>query len=202
MDAIRGSTYVVHMASPFGFSGGVEGLITPAVNGTMAAMKACQAAGVKRCVVTSSCAAIAFCAEADRPTGKFNESHWTDCNRPEGTHPYLQSKTLAEKAAWDFQKALPAAEKFEIVVICPGFIMGPPLKKESSTSIDFTKKLMEGRMPKISSDHMMFVDIRNAAEAHLMAIKKPEAANRRFILCHSSPTYLEYAAPIEAKFRP
>ena len=80
--------------------------------------------------------------------------------------------------------------------------MGPPLKKESSTSIDFTKYLLEGKMPKISSDHMMFVDIRNVAEAHLLAIKKPEAANKRYILCESTPTYLDYAAPLEAKYRP
>lgn len=131
IDAIRGSTYVVHMASPFQMTGGEEGIVKPAVNGTMAAMKACQAAGVKRCVLTSSCASIAFCAEADRPE-IFNESHWTDLDRPEGVHPYLKSKTLAEKVAWDFQKTLPAGEKFELVAICPGLIMGPPLKTDSS----------------------------------------------------------------------
>ena len=182
-------------------TGGEEGLVKPAVNGTMAAMKACQAAGVKRCVVTSSCASIAFCAEANRPE-IFNESHWSDVDRPEGLHPYLKSKTLAEKVAWDFQKALPAAEKFEIVTICPGLVMGPPLKKESSQSIDFTKFLMEGKKEKIGSDHMMFVDIRNVAEAHFLAVKKPEAANKRYILCESTPTYLDYAAPLEAKYRP
>ena len=166
INAIKGSTYVVHMASPFGFTGGEEGLVKPAVEGTMAVMKACQGAGVKRCVVTSSCASIAYCAEANRPE-LFNESHWTDVDRPEGINPYFKSKTLAEKAAWDFQKTLPAAEKFEIVTICPGFVMGPPLKKESSISIDFTKNLMEGKKTEISSDHMMFVDVRNVAEAHL-----------------------------------
>ena len=101
INAIKGSTYVVHMASPFAFTGGEEGLVKPAVAGTMGAMKACQAAGVKRCVVTSSVASIAFCAEANRPE-IFNESHWSDPDRPEGLHPYLKSKTLAEKTAWDF----------------------------------------------------------------------------------------------------
>ena len=80
--------------------------------------------------------------------------------------------------------------------------MGPPLKKENSTSIDFTKTLMEGTKPKIGGDHMMFVDVRNVAEAHLLAIKKPEAANKRYILCESTPSYLDYAAPLEAKYRP
>ena len=103
IDACRGSTYVVHMASPFFMQGNEDTLVTPAVNGTLAAMKACQAAGVKRCVVTSSCAAVSYVAEADRPAdGIFNESHWSDVNRPDGLHPYLKGKTLAEKAAWDF----------------------------------------------------------------------------------------------------
>ena len=62
IDAIAGSTYVVHLASPFFFGGDAneETMVKPAVNGTLAAMRACKAAGVRRCVVTSSCAAIQF----------------------------------------------------------------------------------------------------------------------------------------------
>ena len=203
IDAIRGSTYVVHMASPFFMKGNEETLVAPAVNGTLAAMKACQAAGVKRCVVTSSVASVMFMAEADRPADNvFNESHWSNPDRPEGFHPYLKSKTLAEKTAWDFQKALPEAERFEIVTICPGFIMGPPLKKESSTSIDWMKNLLDGTTKEISSGTSTIVDVRDVAQAHLLAIKNAKAANRRFLLVHSNPSYLEYAAPVEAKYRP
>ena len=91
------------MASPFSYSGTEETLVGPAVNGTFSVMKACYAAGVKRVVVTSSCASVSSVAETDRPeNGIFNESHWSDPNRPEGLLPYLKSKTLAERAAWDF----------------------------------------------------------------------------------------------------
>jgi len=103
IDALAGSTYVVHVASPFFMSDDPEKLITPAVNGTIAAMKGCQAAGVRRCVITSSCAAIQCTAEADKPADRiYDESHWSNPDRPEGMLNYLKSKTLAEKAAWDF----------------------------------------------------------------------------------------------------
>jgi len=55
---------------------------------------------------------------------------------------YPKSKVLAEKAAWDFQAALPEDQKFEIVTICPGFVMGPPLRKEAFTSGNWMVGLM------------------------------------------------------------
>ena len=101
---VAGSTFVVHVASPFYMSQNEEELVRPAVDGTLACMRACKAAGVRRCVVTSSCAAVQCVAKADRPAPgeKFDESYFSDENRPEGISAYLKSKTLAEKAAWEF----------------------------------------------------------------------------------------------------
>jgi len=64
------------------------------------------------------------------------------------------------------------------------------------------KRLMEGAMDPISADHLGAVDVRDCGTAHLLAIKNPAAANRRFTLCHSSPSFQEYAAPVAAKYRP
>ena len=108
-------------------------------------MKACKAAGVRRIVITSSCAAVQAVADADRPADQtFDESYWSNPDRPQGMIPYLKSKTLAEKAAWDFQTALPDDQKFEVVTICPSAILGPPLRKEDFTSSMFVKALMGG----------------------------------------------------------
>ena len=108
-------------------------------------MKACQLAGVRRCVITSSCVSIYNVAKADKPAGgTFTEAHWSNPDRPEGMDGYSKSKTLAEKAAWDFQAALPASKKFEIVTINPGFIMGPPISKQSGTSITYISNLLTG----------------------------------------------------------
>lgn len=103
-------------------------------------------------------------AQADKPANlTYNESHWSNADRPEGMGLYFKSKTLAEKAAWDFTAALPAEEKFEIVTICPGFIMGPPLRKEPSTSTGWMKGLLEGTMTSLSADHCCAVDVRDVA---------------------------------------
>ena len=135
IDAVAGATYVVHIASPFFFGGTEEEVITPAVNGTLACMRACEAAGVRRCVITSSVASVMNMAEADKPADRtFDESHWSNPDRPEPMSNYPKSKTLAEKAAWDFVAALPEDKKFEVVTICPSFVMGPPLRKENFTS--------------------------------------------------------------------
>ena len=143
--AIKGSTYVVHLASPFFFSKNENDLIKPAVDGTNAVMKACELAGVRRCVVTSSCASVFNVAKADRPAnGLFNESHWSNPDRPEGLDGYSKSKVLAEKAAWDFKDALPVNKRFELVTICPGFIFGPPLSKQSGTSVGYISAIMTG----------------------------------------------------------
>ena len=110
--AIAGSTYVAHTASPFLIDGPNDDdyFIRPAVNGTLAVMRACRMAKVKRVVLTSSIVSIMDVPKAKMPA-VYNESHWSDVNRAEGMTPYNKSKTLAEKAAWDFVEALPEGEK-------------------------------------------------------------------------------------------
>ena len=80
--------------------------------------------------------------------------------------------------------------------------MGPPLRKEEFTSGSWFKSLIEGTMDPIMSMHCCFVDVRDVAQAHLLAVKNLAAANRRFLLVHSSPTFQEYAAPVAEKYRP
>ena len=143
-------------------------MVKPAVNGTLAVMKACSAAGVKRCVITSSIAACQHLASDDKPADRtFNEGHWSNPDRPEGLGLYVKSKTLAEKAAWDYQASLPEDQRFDIVTILPGFVVGPPLKKEHFASGGFVKRLMTGQMEEVSSEHCGAVDVRDVAKAHL-----------------------------------
>ena len=129
IDAIAGSTYVAHTASPFVMTVTKENkddLIKPAVEGTLAALEGAKAAGCKRVVVTSSMASVMFTAEANKPADLvWRENHWSDPDRPEGMNPYLESKTLAERAAWKFVEDLAEGEKFELVTVNPCFILGP-----------------------------------------------------------------------------
>ena len=125
--AIEGSTYVAHVASPFVLKEpkNEDELIKPAVYGTLSALKACRINKVKRIVITSSMVAIYEVKKEDYPDDSiFTEEHWTDV---ESCGVYTKSKTLAEKAAWDYVRELPEEEKFEVVTINPSLIIGPAL---------------------------------------------------------------------------
>lgn len=102
MKACEGSTYIVHTASPFPLDKPKDPeneLYKPAVNGTMSVMKAAQANKVKRVVITSS--VVAIYETKDKLTKHtFTPEDWTDI---ESAAPYPKSKTMAERAAWDFQ---------------------------------------------------------------------------------------------------
>ena len=104
-------------------------------------MRGAQKHKVQRIVVTSSCASI--WKPSDKNQTHFTPDVWTDTDS-KGCAAYEKSKTLAEKAAWDFLKALPENERFELVCINPGLIMGPNLNKCNFTSGDIVKGLLMG----------------------------------------------------------
>ena len=203
--AIAGSTYVVHTASPFYYPKEEEEVVKPAVEGTMSVMHACVAANVKRCVITSSIVSIICMAQQDKPdieTGFYDETCWSNPERPEGLGPYPKSKTLAEKAAWDFQKSLPEDKRFEIVTVCPCFVMGPTLIPGGFYSADYMMKYFDGRKKEIGKSSMGIVDVRDVSKLHLEAVRRPDVANQRF-LAYSERIYgNQFNEWIAAEFGP
>ena len=167
MSACSGSTYIVHTASPFPIENPTheDELIKPAVEGTLAIMKAAKANKVKRVVITSSIAAIMVTRDENKT--KFSVEDWSDTSIAQ---PYEKSKTLAEKAAWDFIKNLPNNEKFEVVTINPGLVLGPNLNEAQFSSGDIIKKFMMREMPGLPYVSMPVVDVRDVAEAHFRGL--------------------------------
>ena len=100
-------------------------LIRPAVEGTKTVLEACKATGVRRVSITSSAASVVECDPADAPD-VFDESIWSNPDRL-GLGAYERSKTLAERAAWDFVEKLPEGQKIELTTVCPGMVLGPTL---------------------------------------------------------------------------
>jgi len=178
--AIEGCDYVVHTASPFPDTVPKDEnvVIKPAVEGTLAVMRAAHKHKVKRVVITSSVAAILMHTHAGKKDS-YNEADWSEL---EACQPYEKSKTLAEKAAWDFLEALPSDEKFELVTINPSLILGPSLVSSDFTSGVILQKIMGGKFPGMPRIMYPVVDVRDCAKAHLQAIKVEEAKNKRFIL--------------------
>jgi nucleoside-diphosphate-sugar epimerase len=176
-EAVQGCDYVLHVASPFppAQPRDPDELIVPARDGTLRVLRAGLDAGVKRIVVTSSVAAIAGGAKAsDMP---LTEENWTDLSFSE-LSPYVQSKTIAEQAAWELVRGRDAVER--LAVVNPGAIIGPVLSDDHSFSLQAIERLLKG-MPGVPRIGFSFVDVRDVAAMQVEAMLAPEAGGERFI---------------------
>ncbi|MGL4397287.1 MAG: SDR family oxidoreductase [Hyphomicrobium sp.] len=179
-DAMRGAAFVAHTASPFPIEQPNDGdaLIRPARDGTLRVFGAAHRAGVKRIVLTSSTVAVMYPA-AFAPGHVFSERDMTDDTRAELT-PYIRSKTMAEKAAWDFGQRVASAP--ELAVINPGFVQGPALDDDLSTSHELYRLIARGIYPAAPRIRFPVCDVRDVAAAHVEALIRPQAAGERFIV--------------------
>lgn len=180
-EAMDGIDFVQHVASPFPAAqpAHADELIIPARDGALRVLRAAKAAGVPRVVLTSSVAAV------DNGWGKtgpdqFDESHWTQLDGPGQVGFYAQSKTIAERAAWDYVEG--EGQGLELAVINPAGVMGPVMSEDVSTSISMILQPLRKAFPAYPHLHQGIVDVRDIAAAHIAAMEKPEAAGQRFIM--------------------
>jgi dihydroflavonol-4-reductase len=176
--AMAGLDYVLHVASPMPLQSPKDenDLIRPAREGTLRVLRAARDAGVKRVVVTSSTGAIAYGHEPR--SQPFHETDWSDLAGAD-VHAYIKSKTLAERAAWDFVAG--EGRGLELAVINPVGIFGPALGPDYSGSIELIRALMAGAMPAVPQLHFGLVDVRDVADLHIRAMTNPAARGERFI---------------------
>ncbi|MGY3451253.1 SDR family oxidoreductase [Bradyrhizobium sp. USDA 4353] len=195
--AAEGCDYVLHIASPLPdyVPKDENELIVPARDGTLRVLRAARDAGVKRVVLTSSFSAVAYGhSPRDRP---FDEADWTDLDGPD-VQPYPKSKTLAERAAWDFLAREGGA--LELATICPVAVLGPVLSADFSPSIALVQALMQGRAPLAPQIYLGLVDVRDVADLHLRAMTDPAARGERFLAVAGPPlSVLEIAAVLRRR---
>jgi len=179
-EAVEGAAVVVHMASPFPIAqpDDPDDLIRPARDGTLRVLRAATRAQAKRVVLTSSSVAI-FYASGLPAAHIYSEDDFTDETRSDLT-PYIKSKTVAEKAAWQFVKATRDAP--ELAVINPAFVQGPALDADLSTSHDLYRLMARGLYPAAPRIRFPVADVRDVANAHVEAAIRPIAAGRRYII--------------------
>jgi nucleoside-diphosphate-sugar epimerase len=177
-DAVAGCDFVLHIASPFPqrVPKDENELIVPAREGALRVLRASRDAAVQRVVLTSSFAAIGYGHPPQ--AAPFDETSWTD---PAGddVRPYVKSKTLAERAAWEFIARDGGA--LELSVVNPVGIFGPVLGPDYSTSILLVQRLMAGAMPGTPQLYFGVVDVRDVADLHIRAMTHPAAKGERFL---------------------
>src|SRR6185503_431325 len=176
--AVSGCEYVLHIASPFPSQVPKDEneLILPAREGALRVLKASRDAGVKRVVLTSSFAAIGY-GHPERQA-PFSEKDWTE---PSGMDvmPYTKSKTLAERAAWNFIDREGAG--LELAVVNPVGVFGPVLGPDYATSILLVQKMLDGELPGVPRMCLGVVDVSDVADLHLRAMMNPAAKGERFL---------------------
>ena len=149
--------------------------------------------------MTSSIAAIAYGHDED-PTRVFDETDWSRLTDTVGA--YEKSKTLAERAAWDYVATLPEESRFHFATVNPGLVLGPVLDTDYGTSGEVVRKLMTREVPGCPNIQFAMVDVRDVASAHVAAMTKPEANGNRFIVANVQASFREVAEVLKREFEP
>ncbi len=195
--ALKGVDVLMHSASPFPIASPKDEneLIRPAVDGTLRALKAAHNAGVHRVILTSSMAAVYGC---DLPAGKseYDETLWTDVTHPIGRVPYTKSKTLAEKAAWDYVKN--SAPKIELTTINPVLVLGAPLDKNFGSSISVVERILKGKDPMLPDIRFAIVDVKDVALMHVAAITNDATKGERLLASSETYSFVQIAKVLKS----
>lgn len=201
--AMQDCELVMHTASPFvvaDFDDAETTLVRPALNGTRNVLGSVERnVSVRRVVLTSSVASIYGDAKdiCDTPHRIFNESQWNTTSRMDH-QPYQYSKTIAEREAWQWANQ---QSRWDLVCINPALIMGPSLTTNSiSASITTLQAFGNGTL-KMGAPKMWngLVDVRDVAQAHILAGFTPNA-HGRYIICDRVLSLLEMGAILRETF--
>nr|XP_034599471.1 cinnamoyl-CoA reductase 2-like [Setaria viridis] len=209
--AIAGCDGVFHVASPVPSGPCPEAdVLAPTVTGTLNVLKACYEAKVKRVVVVSSFVAVGF--NPKWPKGiAFSEDSWSDeeyCRKHQEFGWYFLSKTLAEREAF----AYAAKTGLDVVTVCPTLVIGPLMQSSISTSVKIFLNYIKDEEESVEHKFEHFVDVRDVADALLLAYENPKASGRYLcssalirvsdivnILKNSYPTYNYHKNFVEAE---
>lgn len=177
-EAVSHCDFVLHVASPFPetIPKQEDELIVPARDGALRVLRVARDAGVKRVVLTSSFAAVGYGHHEQR--APFDETSWTDPDDGD-VSAYAKSKTLAERAAWDFIAR--GGGGLELATVNPVGVFGPVLGADYATSILLVQRLLAGAMPGCPRLHFGVVDVRDVVDLHLRAMVDPAARGERFL---------------------
>jgi len=184
-EAAEGCSYVLHVASPFTIANPrhESEMVVPAVEGTLRVLRAARQAGIERVILTSSGLAMF----GSMKQGTFGPEDWTDVDDSR-VSTYTKSKTLAERAAWDFVADQSEGEGPELVVINPGGVFGPPLGDDiSGQTMSIVDQMLEGKMSMVPNAAFPMVDVRDVAMLHVRAMTQPGAGGLRLIAAHEEP---------------
>ena len=178
-NVMTGATYVMSVASstPNREFTDTDAMTQTAVNGVLRVLRFARDAQVKRVVLTSSFGAVGMGHPKNR-TEPCTENDWSNLTYPK-LDPYQRSKTMAEQAAWNFINT--EGKGLEMAAINPVGVMGPVLASDFSHSNVQIQELLEGKVPAVPNVNSGYVDVRDVASLHILAMTNPQANGERFL---------------------
>lgn len=199
-EASKNKDYVIHAASPFPreLPKDENDLIIPAKEGTLNVLNAAKANNVKRVILVSSISTVVYGKTKAEMDQVFTEENWTDIANKIDTKPYIRSKTIAEKAAWNFMEREGAG--MEMVSILPGAMLGPVLEEDFGTSANIVIKILDGKMPAMPKIAFEIVDVRSVAQLLVDVIEKEHAAGNRFMASSGHMTMKQLANVLKLNY--
>lgn len=202
--AVAGCQFVVHVASPNPSKAPKDEqiVIKPAVQGTVALLKAAQKAKVKRVVVTCSIASIFMKTEKNHKNF-YDESDWSDPEMCLSIHHKITYQK--ELAIWNFfkaQQANPAEHQVEVTALILGMVWGPTLVTHEFTVGMLMEQTMLGKVPGVAKMMFPLVDVRDSALAHLRALDSVKAKNQRIIVVSDNIWFKEMADLLSDHYKP
>jgi dihydroflavonol-4-reductase len=198
-EAVAGIDVIHHLASPFPMAipKNPDDLIRPARDGALRVLRAAKRAGVRRVVLTSSGAAVAYGVRGPMPE-RFTEANWTDVSVTEDCRPYIASKTIAERAAWSYVED--EGKGIGLTTVNPVGVFGPILSAQVKTSVDIIARMLDGRLPLIPNVGIQVVDVRDVAATHIAAMNDPASIGERYIVADEYRSMRDMAAVLRAAF--
>lgn len=198
-EAVDGVDAILHVASPIPASlpRDADELIRPARDGALRVLKAAKAAGVDRVVMTSSMAAVAYGWGENRPP-MLTEEHWSNPDNLANNTAYTRSKTIAERAAWDYVAG--EGEGLKLTTINPSLVLGPVMGGDFSASLEIVTQLMSGKLPAVPRMGFQVVDVRDVAEAHILALENDASIGQRYLVADAFMWMSELAEILREAF--
>ncbi|HXI40748.1 MAG TPA: hopanoid-associated sugar epimerase [Bryobacteraceae bacterium] len=171
--AVAGCERVFHVAADYRlWARRSQELYESNVEGTRNLLEAARRHGVEKFVYTSTVGCIGA------PRGGLGDET-VPVTLDEMSGAYKRSKFLAERVALDF-----AASGFPVVVVNPTAPVGDHDVKPTPTGkivLDF----MKGAMPAFIDTGLNLVDVRDTAEAHLLAAERGRPGERYIVGCEN-----------------
>jgi len=175
-EAASDCEYIMHIASPFVIEEpkNEKDLIQPALQGTLRALNAANRNDIKKFILTSSMASVAY----GHKSKICNKDNWTDTSKNVGA--YVRSKTISERAAWDFIKDNNVA--FPLTTIHPGMVFGPLISDEiRGASVSLIANMISGKFPALPEIFFTIVDVRDIAKLHVDSLRNQKSDNKRIL---------------------